>query len=196
MKLVHGLLIFFILISSRVYADLPEAEAEEVARSFQSKIMQALNLNNATEIASYFSENAILILGNSQIIRTRASIEAFLERPYLEDDIKISNFSINALDIEPGIVIIDSDTFMVTGLTSYEIVFSRTKDVLLPARWLAILHRENGAWSIESYQITVNIFDNPLIARNQKVYGLAIIVAFIIGATMCMAWVRLRRKSM
>lgn len=176
-------------------AELSEIEAEEVARSFQAKIIQAIKFKSTSEVASYFSEDGILILGNSQIIRTRANIETFFEAPYLDEEIKISHFNIVSLSIDPGIIIVDTDTFIATGTTEYEMTFSKTKDIIFPGRWLAVLHRENKEWNIASYQTTINIFDNPLLEKTKYVYYFISLIAFLLGIILTIAWKRFKKSQ-
>ena len=195
MRVRYFTMIVCLISSGMLRAELTMGESMEVSQSFRSKVIQAVNLKNSAEMSSYFDENAILVLGNAQIIRTRTNIRAYMEAPYVEDDIKISQFVMDSLEIDQNINILDEDTFIASGTSVYEIVFTKTKQLTLPSRWLAVMHRTNSEWKIASYQTTVNVFSNPLIEKMTHIYYLVCIVAFLLGIVLTIAWKRFKKSN-
>lgn len=186
-------LLICLLFATSLRADLSQAEAMEVGESFRSKVIQAVNLKNAAEVASYFDENAILIFGNAQIVRTRANIEAYMQSPYLEEDVKISRFVFDSFEIDSGVVILGDNSFILTGTSVYRLIFSKTKEIKFSSRWLAVMHRTNDLWKIASFQGTVNVFDNPLIDKITRIFYIICVISFFFGVILTIMWKRVKR---
>lgn len=187
-------LIFLILFSSLLHAKLAMNEAEEIIYSFKTGITQTVNSRNPSNLADFFESDALMVLGNAKLIRSRETIRVFMQAPYLEEDLKISHFVIDKIDADPVIEILDDNTFISTGTAQYKIVFNKAKSITLPNRWIATFHRKEGKWGIASYQGTVNAFDNPYIEDMRHIFYLISLVTFLLGIIVTVAWRRIKKR--
>lgn len=192
-KIKFFVLMICLLFVTVLRAELSQTEAMEVGESFKSKVIQAINLKNASEMASYFDDDAILVFENAQIVRTRANIEAYMQAPYLEDDLKVYQFIIDAFNIDSGAIILSDNAFILTGTSVYRIIFSKTKEVKFSNRWVAVMHRNNEVWKISSFQGTVNVFNNPLIEKIKNISYVVYFITFLLGITIAIIWNRFKR---
>ncbi len=187
-------LIFLILFSSLLHAKLAINEAEEIVHSFKAGIIKVVNSNNPSNLADFFEPDALMVLGNAKLIRSQDTIRVFMQAPYLEEDLKISHFVIDKIDVDPVIAILDDNTFISTGTAHYKIVFNKAKRITLPNRWIATFHRKEGRWGIASYQGTVNAFDNPYIEDMRNIFHLISLVTFLLGIIVAVAWRRIKKR--
>lgn len=169
-------------------------EAEEIIYSFKTGITQTVNSRNPSNLADFFESDALMVLGNAKLIRSRETIRVFMQAPYLEEDLKISHFVIDKIDADPVIEILDDNTFISTGTAQYKIVFNKAKSITLPNRWIATFHRKEGKWGIASYQGTVNAFDNPYIEDMRHIFYLISLVTFLLGIIVTVAWRRIKKR--
>lgn len=183
------------LLPFQLQAELSVSEAEAVFDSFKTKLIQSINSKNASDMANFFETDALMVLGTSKLLRTRDSIRAFMQAPFLDEDVKISRFFIDKLDLEPPILIIDSNTFIATGTSQYKIIFNKAKQITLLNRWITVFHREEGKWHIASYQGTVNAFDNAYIEDMKNIFYLISLVTFLLGIIVAVAWRRIKKSK-
>lgn len=192
-KLNAIVLVICLAFTTALQAELSQAEVAEVGESFKSKVIHWNNHRDPAEIATYFDENAIIILGNAQIIRTRADIQAYMQAPYLEEEVRISKVLVDSFDIDSDVIVLGDNAFVLTGTATYRLTLAKTKEMKFSNRWVAVMHRTNETWKVASFQGTIDVFNNPIIDAITHVFYIISFVTFLLGIISLVIFRRFRR---
>lgn len=188
-------LIVILLIPKLLYAQLKTEDAEQVAQTFKERIIATVNSNNPEKFGDLYTEDAIMVLGNSHIIRGRQNIIQYMKAPSMNENIIMSHFIIDNIELDFPVVILDNDTFILTGTTDYQIVLNKAKSIRLPNRWISVFQRKNGKWLIASYQGTVNVFNNPYSEDTRRIFYLISLITFLLGVIVAVSWRRVKKRK-
>jgi uncharacterized protein (TIGR02246 family) len=165
-----------------------EAEAHEGLRELQRVMETALNSGDIDAILANVDDRVIFTTMNGDVARGKDGIRQYFERMMKGPDKVVDSVK---TDFEPDDLSIlhGPDTAIAFGHTNdrYELTNGSSFDI--QARWSGTMLRRDGKWIVGSFHYSTNVFDNPILNAQRRLFtwgGIALVaiaaaVAFWLG---------------
>lgn len=177
------------LLTFNVYANVPSISSpKELILHLEQDIKKVKSLKDLQKIMGYFHPDVLIILENGRVFESAQSIEKYIKSPIYVNNFKVEKIRIKSFSIEKPIISLSDHSALIHGKISIEYHLSNSKNINFTDRWAATLINEKGTWRIRSYQVTSDIFNNPLIDNARYNFYFIIIITLIIGAILGLLW--------
>ena len=154
-----------------------------------------MNQNKLDGLSSSFLPSALIVLENGQAFHSLAQLTDFIKSPNNMEGNKIKKFTIEKINYDKEITIVDESTFIATGTALFQYQLVKGKIINVPVRWSATITQIIDKWKIAGLQNTVNVLENPIIDEMQNDFYMMCFIALIIGLIIGLAWKKIVRKN-
>ena len=192
MKLIHALtlaLFAFALLGTAHAAesDSPQGPVEQLhkeLRKLKSEVEAAMNKGDIDGVLKYAHKDVVFTSLNAGGGRGHAKV-----REYHDKLMKAPGHTVESVNVtftpDELSLLYGGDTAVSWGsaLGKYKLVGGAEYEIT--SRWTSTLVRENDRWSIASFHMSANLFDNPVLSALTItlywVIGIAALVALVVG---------------
>lgn len=200
----------FLMTSSAVWAQAPQAPAAPQAqpsaaptqapqvppveelhnglRRLQATMEKALNSRDLDTIVANVHDDVVFTTMNGDIVRGKQGVREYFERMMNGPDKVVEDVQ-TKFEADDLSVLHGGDTAVAFGHTQDHYVLTGGETFDVQARWSGTMLRRGKEWIVGSFHYSTNMFDNPVLAAQQKAFTwisvmgalLVAVVAFLLG---------------
>ncbi|MBI2790707.1 MAG: hypothetical protein HYX61_02015 [Gammaproteobacteria bacterium] len=197
MKGIKHLVIFiFLFIPCILSAQPVSILQQDVLAHFKGELMTGVNQSKMDRLSNNFLPTALIVLENGQAFHSMTQLNEFMKSPNNTEGVKIKKFTIEKVNFDKDVTIVDESTFIATGTALFQYQLVRGKVINVPVRWSATITQVIDKWKIAGLQNTVNVLENPVIDEMQNDFYMMCFIAFIIGLIIGYSWKKIVRKKL
>ena len=122
-----------------------QQKTDPVLDKLAADFAAAMNTKNASRVAAFYADDAVLMPADEQMVKGRVNIEAYYKRDFQED---ASNFSITPLESAiAGAQAFEAGTSELAHGTGAALLAGR-RPVVEKGKYVVVYKRVGGAWKI------------------------------------------------
>ncbi|MBS0287900.1 MAG: nuclear transport factor 2 family protein [Proteobacteria bacterium] len=186
--------IFFVFIPTYLFAQPANDDPKEVAYYFKDELVESINSKEWERLSTAFTDNAVVILDNSDIFHKKDEFIQFLSSSAILKKLKIKNYTIANAYVDRDIEVLSPNIFIASGTAEFVYYLARGKAIHIPVRWMATLIKQEDKWQIASYQGTINALENPIMDQMRHDFYMICFITLLLGFIIGIAWKKFMRK--
>jgi ketosteroid isomerase-like protein len=173
-------------------ATAAETEADQEITKLREGLLDSFNHGDMDRLLTYLDTNVVVTWQNGEVCEGPAAVKAYYERMMKGDHPVVLKVS-----ADPKVLgrHVQGDWAVSWGNLNDHFVLTDGRDLPLNSRFTATEVKRGDHWVVSAFHVSVNAFDNPILALALKktvMYGA--VGGLIIGAVFGAALVRLLRK--
>ena len=165
-----------------------DAATHDELRALKARMEEALNARDLDALLSNVTDDVVFTTMNGDVVRGPDEVRAYFAR-MMEGEDKVVESLTASFEADDLSILVRSDVAIAFGSTAdqYELSDGTTMDIA--ARWTATLVREpgegdeDGAWKVQAFHYSTNMFDNPVLDAQRSVLVMIMILGglFVFG---------------
>lgn len=189
-KLITLLLVSCLSFSQVSFAS--ERDHEQL-RALKTSLIEAVNTQNVQALKSHLHDNIVWTLENGQTIRKLESVDKFLADTLLGENAALKSFEVADVNVGEESILLSDNTAISYGsmVSNYEVAGGPSYS--MKSSWSATLTKVGGEWKVINFQNTVNLLDNPILAKTKQ-FGYMLGAGLLILGLFIGLLLRSRRK--
>jgi ketosteroid isomerase-like protein len=159
-------LALLLLLAAAASADQPapppkdEDPRHEELRGLLRELTEAYNKGDYEKVFTYLDDDVVVTWQNGQVNRKPAEVRAFFK-----EMLEGPNHYVESTQIHPTVdelAHLYGDTAVAFGSSDDHLKLTNGMDLNLHNRWTATVVKKNNQWKVASFQVSVNMFNNPV----------------------------------
>ena len=138
----------------------------EALRALRTKLVKAMDSQDTSAMTDCFAKEFVFTTTNQTVITNKAELDALYARMFTAKDAPIKSMT-----SEPEATIqtrfTDTCSGYCYGTTKDTYVLKNGRTVVIPAKWTAVVVKQNGEWKVAAAHVGVDFLDNPVLHGKQ-----------------------------
>ena len=153
---------------------------EQAIVQVKNGLIETLNKKESDKVLVYLHPAVKLIFMNTYELNGREQVREWFQSSAVQGSTQIRDFKIESLDIEPPMIKLEENVYLISGKGVLVFNSGRTS-FSIPSRWMATITKVNNQWLVSSFQNTVNILENPVLEEMHSRIAFLSVITFILG---------------
>jgi ketosteroid isomerase-like protein len=191
--LVFSVLVFTAISASAQVNEATNSTTEQAITKLREGLVDSFNKGDIDRLLTFLDTNAVVTWQNGEVCEGAAAVKAYYER-MMKGDHPI----VVKVTADPKVLgrHIQGDWAVSWGDLNDRFILSDGRDLPLHSHFTATIAQRGDRWLVSAFHVSVNAFDNPIIAIAVKKVSLVVgIVGFVVGCLVTGLVARLLRGT-
>ena len=188
----------FVSLMAQAQVNTPpmDAQTEQAITRLREGLVDSFNHGDIDRLLTYLDTNVVVTWQNGEVCSGTAEVKAYYERMMKGDHPVVSKVT-----ADPKILgrHLQGDWAISWGNLNDHFVLTDGRELPLNSRFTAAIARRGGQWRVAAFHVSVNAFDNPIMAlaveKVSLIVGIAGLVAGFLGGVIVMRLLRRSKSS-
>jgi len=163
-------------------AAVPDAEADQAITKLREGLVDSFNRGDMDRLLTHLDTNAVVTWQNGEVCVGPAAVKAYYERMMKGDHPVVSKVS-----ADPKVLgrHVQGDWALSWGIMNDRFALTDGRELPLNSRFTAAVVKRGDRWVVSAFHVSVNAFDNPILAlATKRISTLAGIGGLVIGTVL------------
>jgi ketosteroid isomerase-like protein len=190
-----NLVVLGVMAQAQVNSPSMDPQSEQAITRLREGLVDSFNQGDIDRLLTFLDTNAVVTWQNGEVCEGAAAVKAYYERMMKGDHPVVSKVT-----ADPKVLgrLFQGDWAVSWGNLNDQFVLTDGRVLPLNSRFTATIARRGDRWLVTAFHVSVNAFDNPVMALAVKKVslfsGIIGLVAGLIGGVLAMCFLR-RPKS-
>jgi ketosteroid isomerase-like protein len=190
-----NLVVLGVMAQAQVNSPSMDPQSEQSITRLREGLVDSFNQGDIDRLLTFLDTNAVVTWQNGEVCEGAAAVKAYYERMMKGDHPVVSKVT-----ADPKVLgrLFHGDWAVSWGNLNDQFVLTDGRVLPLNSRFTATIARRGDRWLVTAFHVSVNAFDNPVMALAVKKVslfsGIIGLVAGLIGGVLAMCFLR-RPKS-
>jgi hypothetical protein len=172
--IIPALVLFFCIAQAQVSAPAVDPAVDKAITHLREGLVDSFNRGDIDKLLTFLDTNAVVTWQNGEVCEGTAAVKAYYDRMMKGDHPVVSKVTSN-----PKVLgrLYQGDWAVSWGELNDTFVLTDGRELPLNSKFTATIARRGDLWLVTAFHVSVNAFDNPIIALAVKKVSIIVGVA-------------------